>query len=183
MIARVVLALVLVGLAAVVEHVGVGGIDLDGLCVVGDRAVVVALLVVDVAAVEMGERVAGIERDHVAVVLDRRVLVARALVQHAAMQMRLDTDVLVVPGLVDDPGAGGDPRLTGRRLLLAVASCSAMAWAMARPAGATRSEAAIASGAADQSSLRGQDFIACSFPSVPRVTRDRLRNPASENVI
>jgi hypothetical protein len=64
---------------------------------------------------------------------------------------------------------------------LQVASCSAMAWAMARPAGATRSEAAIASGAADQSSLRGQDFIACSFPSVPRVTRDRLRNPASEN--
>src|SRR5207249_8367971 len=116
---QLVVALAVVGLAAIVEHVRVGGVELDRLRVVGDGAIMLALLIVDVAAVEVGERIGRIERDRLAVILYRGLLVAGPLVEHAALQMRLDADVLVVLGLVYDPAAGANSLLDIAVLLLA----------------------------------------------------------------
>jgi hypothetical protein len=65
-----------VGVAAVVEGVGIFRIEPNRLVEVGDRAVVPAFLHICGAAVEEGEGILRIELDHLAVVGDRAVVVA-----------------------------------------------------------------------------------------------------------
>src|SRR5207253_3060600 len=66
----VVVALGLVGIAAVGVNLGEIGIDLDGLGVVGDRPVVVALGLVGIAAVGVGD--CTVPRRFSAAIEDRR---------------------------------------------------------------------------------------------------------------